>query len=81
MQLDNGSEGSEGVVITPKKQLLNLDESRCTNMECELRLNCARFLQFTKDLKSNYTEPYTFASYTKFKPENGVCEFKIEINE
>jgi len=79
MFLDSCPEGGEGLVIVPKS-ILNLDMSRCTNIECELRHDCARFVQFTIEL-SNYIPESKPLSYTKYKPINGVCEFKIEIND
>jgi hypothetical protein len=75
MSIDNCPEGGEGLLVYPLKDLISLDIARCSNTECEIRHECARYEQ------SNIDKQYIsrVVSFGAFEPINSICNFKINI--
>ena len=83
MILDNGSEGSEGVVILT--DLLNRKDIRCNNNNCTIKNICARFKQHLID-KSKYTSSEGLICSTFSNNNTGFnyekdCNYFIKIKK
>jgi hypothetical protein len=75
MSIDNCPEGGEGLLVYPLKDLIALDIARCSNIECEIRHECARYKQWNRD-KQYINRRVSLAA---FEPINSICKFKIYI--
>jgi hypothetical protein len=61
----------QNIFYIAKKNKTMADITKCTNEQCKEKQDCKRFTA-----KDSYMQ-----SYCKFEPENGVCDFKIQVNK